>query len=855
LKRRFCLIGACLIAECLLLVGGWPGLTASAWAQETAGQKQAVKQTAFDIPAQSLVNALTVFSVQSGIQFISANPRIAYVISRRISGVFSPAQALRRLLEGSGFSFEFTNPNTVRIFRRAGARPPAIVGAHNTTQRPLAAGAPADLFEEIIVTARKREENLMDIPIAVTVLSADNLEKRGVDKISDIADIVPNVTFSIGGTSSGSSSAAVVYIRGVGQNDFTPVTDPGVGIYVDGVYLGRTIGSVLDVMDLERIEVLRGPQGTLFGRNTIGGAISLITRDPGSTLAGRLKLTTGRYGRVDAFASLDLPVSDTLAATVSSLLRSRKGYVKRVLAGDRLGDDEALDGRAKIIWTPGHGLTFRLSIDGARERESSAPEVARDINEAATFIVAYNSNIFGNGAPAACIGGGPLTNPACANDQYAGQPFTSYETGPSRNDLDQWGVSLIARKEVSDWLTLKSITAYRKIKALFSRSSDGMPFAIFQTTDDYRQHQLTQEIQLIGNAFESRLNWVSGFFYMTEAASDIDLVEAIEPSFPRQIGGMTDNDNIAFFGEATYDATRRLHLTAGLRYTNETKRFLPVARVLADAAPYVPAIEKSLSFNEVTWRGALVYEALDEISGYLTVSKGFKSGGFVQRLTQPVDEPPSFRPEYVTLYEFGLKMAFPSARLRANLAFFYSDYNNIQVAANPPGRIDTVTANAANGTIKGIEAEFTWSPLAALRAEGALGYQDAAYNRIGDLGVAISLADRFIRTPKWSWSLGLSWRFALAGGASLTPRLDWIYKSAIQFEPVNNPFVAENGYHLVNVKLAYEDPGARWRLSVGVDNLTNAKYLLSGDSNDTIGYALAIFARPRNWFVSLDRSF
>lgn len=715
-------------------------------------------------------------------------------------------------------------------------------------------------LEEITVTARKMEENLLNSPVAVTAITGTALTERDMTDISAVADIAPNVNFSFGGTSSGSGSAAVVYIRGVGQNDFTPVTDPGVGIYVDGVYLARTVGSVLDIVDLQSIEIVRGPQGTLFGRNTIGGAISLTTRDPGEEFSGRIRATGGADNRVELFGTVDLPISDTFRAAFTGLYKSRDGYVKRVETGAMLGDENVFGGRVKFVWDASEDLTLKLSIDGSRERTESAPEVLTGIGGA--FINFYNNNTFGNGAPAECAGGGSLTNPLCANEQFVKGPYETSETGPSQNDIDQWGISLSAEWQASDNISFKSITAYRELDAMFSRSADGTPFLIFQTTDDYTQAQFTQEIQLNGSSLEDRLNWVAGAFYMKETASDIGLIEGIVAvAFPSNIGGRTDNENYAMFAEATYDLTDRFHATGGLRYTDETKMFDPVAKKLSAPEPYVPTGFDTLAFSEVTWRGTLAYDVSDQVSTYFNVSKGFKSGGFDIRLTKPVsrvgdDQLPTFDPETVVAYEIGLKAELPDQGLRVALAAFYSDYKNIQVSANPPGQINTVTVNAAEGTIKGIEVEFTWVPVPELFIQGALGYQDAKYDFLNeDMKVQISLEDDLIRTPEFSWNLGASYRIDLGENGTLTPRADWVYKSEIQFEPVNDARVASDAYHNLNLSMAYADADDTWRLTFGVKNVFDKAYMIAGDSNGTLGYALGVFSRPRNWYMTAEFSF
>lgn len=722
-------------------------------------------------------------------------------------------------------------------------------------------------IEEVLVTARKREESLQDAPLAVTAVSGQALDTRDMTQISAIADLSPNVNFSFGGTSSGSGSAAVVYIRGVGQNDFTPVTDPGVGIYIDGVYLGRTIGSVLDVVDLERLEVLRGPQGTLFGRNSIGGVISLTTRDPGDELAGRIRATVGDDQRLDFYGTLEVPMGANLAGIFTGMRKSRDGYVDRNAgSADDPGDEDVVGFRGKLVWTPSSDLTVKLTADYTREREESAAEVMVDIDEASTFVRLYNANVFGNGAPPECAGGGPLDNPACANDQYNGAPFETSAT-LSQNDVDQWGVALHVEWTLSDNWSLSSISAYRDMEAEFARDADATPFLIFQTSDDYEQDQFSQEFQLSGTF--DRLSLVGGLFYMEEEAANPDLVEAvIAPAFPKYIGTFTDNDNWAVYSELTYDLSERLHLTAGARYTDETKRDDPIAynvvgfdtvptldEVIASGAqPFIPRGERKLKFDKLTWRGSLAYDLADNMRLYGTVSTGFKSGGFDQRHTAPRADPATFEPETMTQYEVGLKSDLLDT-LRLNVAAFFSDYEDMQISANPPDEIGTVTVNAAQGEIFGVEAEFTFVPTSEILIEGGLGYMDAEYTELDEnLQVEVSKDDEFIRTPEWSWFMGASYRIALSNGGIITPRIDWVYKSEIQYEPVNNDDVAGDSYNRLNVAFAYE-PNDNFKFTLGVNNVTDEEYIIAGDSNNQLGYSLVVYDRPRNWYLTAEYTF
>lgn len=725
--------------------------------------------------------------------------------------------------------------------------------------------------DRIVVTARRREERLIDAPLSVTAVSGDDLLARDITNLADIDRVAPNVNFSFGGTSSGSSSAAVAYIRGVGQNDFTPVTDPGVGIYVDGVYLGRTIGSVLDVFDVEQLEILRGPQGTLFGRNTLGGAISLTTKDPADSFGGSLSLTGGGDARFDAQGRLDIPLSDTLGMSVSGLFRRQDGYVDRILSDDddELGNVSEGGGRVEILWTPTNAFRAEISADYFGEREESAAEVQLDIQEDALFVQFFNNNTFGNGVQnPACAANPPPLGEGCVTDEFVGDRTTSFETGPSNNDVDTYGVSASLTWDVLANLTLKSITAYRELDAEFARSSDGTPFPIFSTQDTFEQWQVSQELQVLGSALDGRLDYVGGFFYFTEEADNFATVTIPIPFLsPQRIGGSTDNDNWALFGEATYDLTRRLHLTGGLRFTEETKRFDPFSQsAFGSDNPVVNVVpgERELDFEELTWRGSLAYDLTPDTNVYFTASEGFKSGGFVLRLTgqapdgTPREEVPTFRPEELLQYEVGLKGNVRSAGLSYRLAAFYSDYTDIQVAGNPPGEFATVTTNAAEGEIKGVEAEFTWRPpqLRGLSVDTSFGWMDAEFTEFDEtVDVALTRDDEFIRTPKVSVDTRVAYDADLGEYGTLTPSIQWSLRDDIHFEPVNNPFVFEDGYSNVDLQVAWSDTVQRWRATLGVKNLTDAKYLIAGDSNDTIGYALGVFARPRVWFLRLDHNF
>lgn len=369
-----------------------------------------VQLRAFDIEEQELASALIEFAVQADVALVSPGQLLEGRRSPGVRGVLTASEALRRLLEGTGVEGDIDRgvlilrPMTRVAEKREepdmaetelrnrsflttliGSITSLAAGLFVTSASPQAVAQQGGYTpEEVVVTARRVEESLQRSPVSITNVTGDALFERDLGDISGVGKVSPNVNFSFGGTTSGSDTAAVVYIRGVGQNDFTPVTDPGVGVYVDGVYIARTVGTVLEALDLQRIEVMKGPQGTVFGRNTIGGAINLITRDPAETFQAKLRFTAGEDDRFELFGSVDLPISPTLRATVSGLGKIRDGYVLRP-DGTDLGDDDILTGRVKLLWEPTEILSFRLATDYTRFTENSAPEAALDTPSAHPF--------------------------------------------------------------------------------------------------------------------------------------------------------------------------------------------------------------------------------------------------------------------------------------------------------------------------------------------------------------------------------------------------------------------------------------------------------------------------------------
>lgn len=480
-------------------------------------------------------------------------------------------------------------------------------------------------IQEIIVTAQKRAENVQDVPIAISAFAGDALKERAVGDISSLANISPNVSLDAGSPFSGSASVLTAYIRGIGQSDFAANFDPGVGVYLDGVYLARTVGANLDLPDVQRVEVLKGPQGTLFGRNTIGGAISVVTRDPGNEFSFRGDVTTGRFNRLDINASVDVPVSDDLALAVTASTRSRDGYQKRIPYPGAENFNNDVDSafranayetsstgggqgqwslRGKALWQPTDRLTVRLTGDYLHENtDGTANSVIKTTaDDPATLGFLYNTCINTPSGVLDTIGlgylcgsrGTPL-NPSEMLGSIAGvnvdaDPFndrltyddrfitddidTSYATGLNFSRMTAWGLSGTIDFELSDYLALKSITGYRDLNWGTGLDADGSPVRLLEFSFGLTNWQFSQELQLTGQLLDDRLKFVLGGYYFKEKSHLNDYVTFDQGIF--EIFGPNDlkTKNFAFFGQVDFEVNDLISLTLGGRYTEEDKSFL-----------------------------------------------------------------------------------------------------------------------------------------------------------------------------------------------------------------------------------------------------------------------------------------
>jgi iron complex outermembrane receptor protein len=768
---------------------------------------------------------------------------------------------------------------------------PATLNAQQT------AGAGYEI-EEIIVTAQRREQSLQDTPVSVTALSGNDLTARMAGNLADVGNFVPNLDFSTATQSSRSSFVSAVFIRGVGQPDFIVTTDPGVGIYVDGIYYGRTTGGVVDMLDIERVEVLRGPQGTLFGKNTIGGALNIVSAKPGEEFGGTAELTYGRFDRINFRGDINLPLDENLYGHFAISTKHSDGYGKRLdLATgrevDEVGEDDKVAGRARLRWLASDKLEANLAFDYTRVREPQVPDDIKSINPAAPLLGLWNALV---GFPS----GMPYTPAFLTPGDYE-----NFATGPNQSELDLWGISLTLDWEAGPY-NFKSITAYRDLEALFSNDGDGSPLRVLGSDMvDLDQNQISQEFQLFGKSFNERLDWLVGFYYFEESAFEITHAYVLPGIFqsleaapfllgpagplgpcpppavvaslpkPGPLGcagnpnnipldldfyGTNDVDitNYSVFGHGTFALNDQWSITAGIRYTDEDKiHDLYYLRVNSGFIIAPPGTRREVSSGAVTPKAGLEFRATDNLMLYFSAARGFRSGGFNGR---PFFQESvlAFDPEYLWSYEFGVKSEWFNRRLVANAAGFYNDYSDIQLTSNratADGNVAIFTENGGKAEMKGFEIELHARPVEQLDLMAGVGYIDAEFTSLNP-GVTVTLNTVFPKTPEWDLNLSAQYFVPVGDFGMLTLRGDYAYRSQYYNDVTNTPGLVQDGFGLINARIALEDNSKTWELALFGTNLTDKHYITGGVGGlAAIGLDEVQYARRREWGIALSYRF
>ncbi|OCC23491.1 TonB-dependent receptor [Croceicoccus estronivorus] len=753
---------------------------------------------------------------------------------------------------------------------------------------------------EIIVTARRTAESMQSVPVAVTALSGSFLDSQNIVDVTSVPQFTPNLSIM---AQPGSPTAASVFIRGIGNQLPSAAAEQGVGIYIDGVYVARAAGALFDLVDLERIEVLRGPQGTLFGRNTVGGAVQLVSRKPQNEMGVQVKAGYGRYNDWSVKARVDTGYigGSNIKASIAGMHRQRDGYVDNLLQPDSR-DPGSLNGDALMINVQGDfgDLTANYAFDYNDRRSNSGyfqMIAATPLNQA------YFSQ-------SEALGGDPfIISPTRLGTGYENGFVDTSGNLRYRSKARIFGHSLTLEYRASDAFTLKSISAYREFKQDTILGLDGQgnllgkvidfssptlvsvqPVALYNGNNaDQDQWQFSQEFQALGDMGD--ISYVAGVYYFKEKAGEnlfqlitlpipvpyltlygydqktADTIAAQNPGLDTVGLNLTPRrpfqaraESMAAFGQVTWRATDRLELTGGLRYTHDKKS-------LVQGVTPTSASSGKVSYNNVSWMASANYNLDDDVMVYLRASSGYRSGGFVAGSGALA---PSFRPEKVKAFEVGLKSEFFDHRLRINLAAFYTDYKDLQISQFAPstGGVTTIVVNAASATLKGIEAEVTAIPVDGLTFDGSLGYTHDNFKNYDYRDPAtdeiINIADevRLPQAPKFNAHVGAQYEMPV-GSMTLTTRADYSYRSTVYFHNLDRaaPFnrnIRSRPDHNLRARISLSDIEiGSGRLEVGVwgNNLTNDKNIDFGIDFGSLGWAAASFKQPRTYGVDAKVTF
>lgn len=756
-----------------------------------------------------------------------------------------------------------------------------LASVHQVTAEPSADdlfGLSLDELMEIRVKARKVTENLQQTPLSVSVMSGQQLSQRSLDNLLQMSYFLPNMDITTVGENSGCTHCANITIRGVGQVDPIPTTDPSVGIYIDGVYHARSPGGITRFQDLDSIEVLRGPQGTLFGKNTIGGAINIRTNPVAEQRSTAMTLSLGELQRREMELILNQPLSENSGFRLALSKSDREGFVRRI-NGDKEGGEDDFSLRVKYHLQLEQDWDLTLNYDRQLQQNGSAPSVLPVKNDQADLLQLYN--LVADSAPA--------LEPYPPLELYD-DPFTSGATGANSNRLNQYGLSATLNWQINDTLQLKSVSAYRSLDAFYSRDFDNNPVVIGETRDIQRQTQRSQEFNLTGN--RPHFDWLLGLFAFDESVyyrGDLvfikDLYSALEAlpgpldgsplSAPTEIGGpgnplnigldidntylnLIDNSSIAAFGQANWHFAPDWTLTLGGRITYEKKQQQVSGRAnVAGVILFERMADHAEGSIERSWTVfspllTVQHQLSPGMMLYFSATRGFKSGGFNGIPSSDITAQP-FDPEFLTSYEVGMRSNWLANRLRVNLSSFFIDHKDMQLRGGQSGEesgLEIFLDNVGKARSKGIELEWEALLGVGLGMTGSASYIQAEFVDVAN-ATQVSLDTELIRTPEWTASAGLWYRTELAAQRAISARLDWAWRSESYYDVFNSPLAVQGAFALINARVSYEF-SPELSLAAFVTNLTDKYYRIgANDFTEAFGVAEYYLAPPRQWGLSL----
>ena len=718
---------------------------------------------------------------------------------------------------------------------------------------PEATGAADDEGQDsattdVVVTARRTEENVQRVPSAISAFNERALDRIQATDTTGLQGAVPNLNIVQG---RGSSNATNIFIRGMGQPDALQTFDPAVGVYVDDVYLSRIRGNQLDLLDLERIEVLRGPQGTLYGKNTIAGAIKFVSRKPSQNFRATGSVSLGSYDQFDLKGAASGPVTDTLAVGFAVARSKRDGYVKDSFRDERYNDKDTIGGRAAVAFTPSSKVRLDLSADYSHDDASL--NVGRPVNNLTTAF----------GVPL------PVSN-AVGTGSYDWHGRTT-PGFPNSTKLTHWGTSATLAVDLTEALTLKSITAYRNLKTDDFVDIDASQYSLGDVFVGVRQHQTSQEFQLAYSG--ERLSGVAGLYYLDERvkshqdayANDFLGAAFFFSGFKRTVDDRLKTKSYAAFANASYEIVPDVRLSAGLRYTKETKDYFRTTSTFYSLFPgfngtyvFTPPRGK---WTDTSPMASIDWQALSNLMLYARVAKGFKSGGFNGRANS-ASESTEYDPETAWSYEAGFKSRIAS-QLTLNGSVFTSTYKDFQarvsgidddpVTGIPTAKLSVL--NAGKLRISGAELEAAWTPVTGLLLDTQIGYLNADYKEFDDVRFSAPEfgGSRAFQTPafapKWTARFGAQYAFGLGSVGGITIGAQTRYKSRTALA-VDNTLVNsrtevdglfQKGYWVHDARIVYDTEDKHFALGLYGNNLSDRAYKTDAQEFSSVGSIRTVY--------------
>ncbi|MBT4522170.1 MAG: TonB-dependent receptor [Halieaceae bacterium] len=696
-------------------------------------------------------------------------------------------------------------------------------------------------LEEVLVTARKRQENLQQVPIAISAFSAKDIEEAGLMRLQEISSLVPNMTYLEANTNKFTNFT----LRGISSGGGLG-NDPAIGVYIDEVYIGRDSGFNGDLLDIERVEVLKGPQGTLFGRNTAVGAISITTKKPGDELEGKLLVDVGDYDYARVGALISVPFSDNVAGKISIVKAERDGYLDNTFGGT-VNTVDYTTTRAQLRWNASDNLEFLFTGNYRKDEADGNNYVTRQVGE--PIDKSYTVSI----------------------------PDVGYE------DVKDTSFSLRVTYDTDNY-TVTSITAMQDLEEDYVNDNDWSPLDDLTTVDTRDMESWSQELR-IASAGESSIEWVAGLYFyhqefdvFTQAQNGYDTIygffglshlvgSGIPPSqivaaFPDGLAiGATstiETDSFAAFFSATYAFNEQWSMTVGARYSEDEKDLDMVqeADPFAAVAGFLPfTLEDEQDDSEVTPAASINWQPNDDILVYARYSSGYKAGGFNNTISNDAAVVP-FDAETLDAYELGLKSTFLDNTLRINAAIFHMEYKDKQESTFVAAA-GFQTGNAGEATSEGFEVDVEWIPADRWTVFGAVGYADAEYDEYVVDEFQDNSGNTLTRAPQWNASIGVHTDWDFTSSLRGNFRVDYSYQDEFFTQSNNNPFFVGDSQSLMNARLGIASSDNSWAVTLWGRNLTdedNVNNLFGASSFAFPLYHYALIA-PRTYGVELQYNF